>query len=387
VCSDVNECLVAEGGCAPTTICTNSAGGFTCEPRVIQVNDTGDTTADDGKCTLREAILAANTDTRSGATPGECAAGYQSDTINLAAGTYAFSGATLTISSTIVIAGAGVGSTTVSGGALSVTTGDVTFKDLSVSVTTFATDATGTATFTSTTGGTSTLTATGAITNAGAIQAGKLSVSAASITNAAGATFSSTLTLALTASGTFLNNGAVDASGNLTISALAVRNETVFGDTREWYRSFNGADTNNSTNDYYSFPDDYEVQYWSKNWTLSQRYVGGVPSVLPQLTSGGTLTLESFASGTNLGSLISAPTVTLIGNGGATFSNVDMALSQQSWRQTWEIYTHWIALGPLTYDDHVRRNDDGGVLQSTAQISNFGAGVVATTLNAGGFSL
>ncbi len=41
----------------------------------ITVNDGGDTTADDGACTLREAITAANTNAASGATPGECAAG------------------------------------------------------------------------------------------------------------------------------------------------------------------------------------------------------------------------------------------------------------------------------------------------------------------------
>ena len=41
----------------------------------ITVNDAGDTTADDGVCTLREAITAANTNAASGATPGECAAG------------------------------------------------------------------------------------------------------------------------------------------------------------------------------------------------------------------------------------------------------------------------------------------------------------------------
>ena len=41
----------------------------------ITVNSAADTTADDGVCTLREAIIAANTNTASGAMPGECAAG------------------------------------------------------------------------------------------------------------------------------------------------------------------------------------------------------------------------------------------------------------------------------------------------------------------------
>jgi CSLREA domain-containing protein len=41
----------------------------------ITVNSAANTTADDGFCTLREAIIAANTNTASGAMPGECAAG------------------------------------------------------------------------------------------------------------------------------------------------------------------------------------------------------------------------------------------------------------------------------------------------------------------------
>ena len=50
----------------------------------IVVNSKLDTNADDGVCTLREAILAANSDTTSGVSPGECAAGSGADTINFA---------------------------------------------------------------------------------------------------------------------------------------------------------------------------------------------------------------------------------------------------------------------------------------------------------------
>lgn len=50
----------------------------------ITVNSTADTVADDGKCTLREAIISANTDTASGASVGECVAGSGADTINFA---------------------------------------------------------------------------------------------------------------------------------------------------------------------------------------------------------------------------------------------------------------------------------------------------------------
>lgn len=44
----------------------------------------------DGHCTLREAIIAANTNSASGAVAGECPAGSRTDTISLTAGTYPF---------------------------------------------------------------------------------------------------------------------------------------------------------------------------------------------------------------------------------------------------------------------------------------------------------
>ncbi len=57
-------------------LATASAGAAT-----ITVNTNADVTADDGACTLREAITSANTDTSSGANGGECAAGSGADTI------------------------------------------------------------------------------------------------------------------------------------------------------------------------------------------------------------------------------------------------------------------------------------------------------------------
>lgn len=51
---------------------------------IIMVNSKADNAADDGQCTFREAIISANTNTVSGVTPGECAAGSGADTINFA---------------------------------------------------------------------------------------------------------------------------------------------------------------------------------------------------------------------------------------------------------------------------------------------------------------
>ena len=78
----------------------------------IGVNTTGDGVALDGNCTLREAIVAANTDTG-----GDCAAGNGADAITLLAGTYALTASgsgedgcltgDLDVTSTLSIVGAG----------------------------------------------------------------------------------------------------------------------------------------------------------------------------------------------------------------------------------------------------------------------------------------
>ncbi len=54
----------------------------------ITVTSFLDVVADDGACTLREAINSANQDAPSGSQPGECPAGSGADEINLLAGTY-----------------------------------------------------------------------------------------------------------------------------------------------------------------------------------------------------------------------------------------------------------------------------------------------------------
>jgi uncharacterized repeat protein (TIGR01451 family)/CSLREA domain-containing protein len=77
----------------------------------ITVNGTADTIANDGQCTLREAIMAANADTA----VNECAAGSGDDTIDLTsiAGTIHLTGPLPDIVSNVVFNGPGVSSLTV----------------------------------------------------------------------------------------------------------------------------------------------------------------------------------------------------------------------------------------------------------------------------------
>lgn len=93
----------------------------------ITVNTTEDLIANDGHCSLREAITAANLDKASGSQGGECPHGEGPDTIVLPAGVYRLtrhganedgnSTGDLDLSSNVTLDGAGIGATTIDGDA------------------------------------------------------------------------------------------------------------------------------------------------------------------------------------------------------------------------------------------------------------------------------
>ena len=93
----------------------------------IAVDSTNDAIAEDGRCSLREAITAANTDQPSGVLTGECPRGNGPDTIKLPAGMYtltktgshedANASGDLDIESDMTIEGAGAGLTAIDGNA------------------------------------------------------------------------------------------------------------------------------------------------------------------------------------------------------------------------------------------------------------------------------
>lgn len=83
--------------------------GAVAHAATIQVNSNGSTVANDGFCTLREAVTAVNTRTRSGSASGECAAGNgSSDIIQLMTSTQTYNlSTTLVINRSVQIAGYG----------------------------------------------------------------------------------------------------------------------------------------------------------------------------------------------------------------------------------------------------------------------------------------
>ena len=82
-------CKIALTGLVAAMLLAGAAQAAT-----ITVNTINDVMSNDGTCSLREAVIAANTNSASGAAAGECAAGAAAptvDVINLLAGTYTLS--------------------------------------------------------------------------------------------------------------------------------------------------------------------------------------------------------------------------------------------------------------------------------------------------------
>ena len=87
VCNGRGTCDDGLGGGGECT-CNGESVGHDCTGAVITVTTPDDVVADDGLCSLREAISAANNDLASGAMAGECQAGGGGDEIVLGAATY-----------------------------------------------------------------------------------------------------------------------------------------------------------------------------------------------------------------------------------------------------------------------------------------------------------
>ena len=112
----------------------------------IDVDSTADTVADDGTCSLREAVTAANDDSPSGARTGECEAGAGADRVVVPAGTYTLTRAgarendnetgDLDLSSDVTVVGSGAAVTTVDADqidrALDVVSGDAVIEKATI---------------------------------------------------------------------------------------------------------------------------------------------------------------------------------------------------------------------------------------------------------------
>jgi CSLREA domain-containing protein len=138
------RCWAIAAGAAAVLLPASGARAAT-----IAVTTTADAVANDGSCSLREAITAATTDTASGSASGECAAGSGPDTIVLGSGPpYVLSrtgapdntnvnGDLDVVGGTVTIRGAGQGATTINANGIDrvldvLPAGDLTVQDLTI---------------------------------------------------------------------------------------------------------------------------------------------------------------------------------------------------------------------------------------------------------------
>jgi CSLREA domain-containing protein len=182
----------------------------------LVVNSLADVAANDGGCTLREAITAANTDTASGAAAGECPAGSGTDVITFSvAGTITLTSALPSITSNMSISGDGA--ITVSGAStfrvFIIPAGTVTLSGL-------------------------TITAGAAFNGAGILNAGSLSVAISTISGNSTGSFGGGIansgagaTLSLTNS-TVTGNAASRGGGIWNqLGTVGITNSTIIGNT------------------------------------------------------------------------------------------------------------------------------------------------------------
>lgn len=105
---------------------------------IIAVNSLADVVANDNQCTLREAIIAANTNQASGTQPNECVAGQSDDLIEMGnlQGTILLSSTLPTIVSNLVVNGSGADNLTLDGGGsvrvLKIANGAVNISNLTI---------------------------------------------------------------------------------------------------------------------------------------------------------------------------------------------------------------------------------------------------------------
>lgn len=260
---------------------------------------------------------------------------------------------------------------------------------------------------------------TGNFTNNGAIYAGKLLTANINniFQNTATGTIDSDDDIAITTRN-FTNNNDVIAKGDINISAADFANNVSSGDNRVWVYRRNASDTdmthsfkpfNSSDRTFFYdqdnfFEENYEnnyegigggfdsTHYYRGTFTASQVYNGGKPTNLPRIIGGtsgtGTFTLRQFNSGQNIGGLISAPTVTLQGNSGASFTNDSLALMKQNWAFSYNHYYDFAGDngGDVSYRSFTK-SVTSTVRKSTDAADNIGAGIFAGTINGGGFTL
>lgn len=195
----------------------------------------------------------------------------------------------------------------------------------------------------------------------------------------------------LLAAGIFTNQNDIFAARNIGITANSFYNEIEGGDTRTT-TSGTKTTTNHGWSDggafgdqpEYLLPGEDSVRRYTQTWSDVQSY-GTTPTsaMRAQLLAGNALTVSGFTYGLNLGSLMSAATVTLTGAGGAVFTNDAYGLTTVNYTKKWHDYAYCCDgfTVPITF------NIQDGTTSSSTSTAGPGSGIYATTFSAAGLGL
>lgn len=189
---------------------------------------------------------------------------------------------------------------------------------------------------------------------------------------------------------TFINSRDINATRNITVSAPTFLNQVEGGDTRTWvyYHNYSAPAPVRWIDDLISGYDNYD--YYTQTWTDYQYYAGGTPTHKPEMVAGGTLTIQNFNSGKNLGGVISAPVINILGNAGSSFTNDALALRSDDYKRTYTRYAdcyHYDLGFSWTCHAWVTRDDTGDVLQTSTNTHTVGASIKGGAVVASGFVL
>lgn len=178
-----------------------------------------------------------------------------------------------------------------------------------------------------------------------------------------------------------INSSIINAGANLTLSAPTIWNQVQGGDSRAFTDQLDYSPVMQDLG-YYSFPNKYQRDYYSTTWHTNQFFQLGLPALKPQLSAGGTLTLQDFADGKNLGGSLRAPSVVVTGLAGASFINDDLSLVLRSYRKEWHRNIDFKLLGPMESGSDIQSEpDDSIIAPSTSTVSTLGASLAANRLN------
>ena len=209
--------------------------------------------------------------------------------------------------------------------------------------------------------------------------------------------------LSMTAQNTVLNESEIYAggmgAGNITITANTILNQVKGGDSRTWThdhtttsalsagtlatnRGF-GYNRVSADNSYYN-GDKHDITTYTETWYRTQYFTAGLAALKPLISGSGTVRLQNFTTGKNLGGTIEGANVRIsTSKPGATFTNDALAVQRQNYTRLTEYEIHYAAVGPAKWSEGWTKNTTSSSLVPV-NTASYGASIGASIRAPGG---